>query len=65
MNNDTVKNAVASAVFQTLTNAASAKTLVSWPVEIQRVENLEALIIVKPVEGQPRRVFTVRVKEQL
>lgn len=60
---DTVKMAVATAIFQTLTQAASEGRLVSWPCEVSRLENLQATVWVRPEEGQPRRMFIVQVKE--
>jgi len=62
---DTVKNAVASAVFAVLNKANSKRELVSWPCEIQNTGRLQVLVSVRPVDGQPRRSFVVQIKEMM
>jgi hypothetical protein len=62
---DDVKTAVASAIANALAREAAADRLLSWPVEIQRVSNLELLVTVRPVVGRPRRQFTVKISEPI
>lgn len=59
---DTVKQAVATAVFNAIRTAISEETFVSWPCEIQRVSTLESLIFVRWNPDAPREGFVIKVK---